>query len=88
MKLRVVRRDGSIETISAVGPAEIHHGEGMDHLHSADGMDHYFLHDGTYDGWGMDVSGQGIAVDPEEPISGGVVGDIIERIERERKIEP
>lgn len=83
MKLRVQHRDGRIETISVVGPAEIHHGEGLDHLHSADGLDHYFTPDGYYDGWGKAVTGQSILGTPE----GDAVLDDIDRISRERRIE-
>ena len=86
MKMRVMRRDGKVETISVVGPAEVHHGDGMDHLHSADGMEHWFLHDGTYDGWSAAASA-GTVVDQLDPL-GGVVGELIDRVERERKIEP
>ena len=86
MKMRVMRRDGSVETISVVGPAEVHHGEGMDYLHSANGLEHWFLHDGTYDGWST-AAPAGLLVDERHPL-GGVVGELIDRIERERKIEP
>ena len=78
MKMRVLRRDGFIETISVVGPVEVHHGDGMDHLHSGDGMDHYFLHDGTYDGWGI-AAPQGMTME--------TMTETIERVERDRKIE-
>lgn len=77
MKMRVQRGDGRIETISLVGPCEVHHGEGMDHIHSADGMDYYFLHDGTYDGCGAGVPGG----TTERTM------DMVERVERERAIE-
>lgn len=79
MNLRVVRRDLSVETISVVGPAEVHHGDGMDRLHSADGMDYFFLQDGTYDGWGQ-AAASGMTMNE-------MMGTI-ERVERERRIEP
>lgn len=79
MKLRVIRVDGRVETINLVGPVEIHHGEKMDHVHSADGLDYYFLLDGTYDGWGAAAS---TGMTMEDAV------ESIERIERERKIEP
>ena len=78
MKLRVQRGDGSIETISLVGPAEIHHSKGTNLIRSASGMDHYFLPDGSYDGWGMALP----SVSVED------AGEIIDRVNRERKIEP
>lgn len=78
MKVRVQRRDGRIETIQVVGPVEVHHGEKLDHFHAADGMDHYFTNEGFYDGWGQ-AAPPGMT--PED------AGPMIERIERERKIE-
>ena len=77
MNLRVERRDGRIETITVVGPAEIHHGEGLNHQHSAEGLDHYFTPDGHYDGWGRAALG----MTPEEVV------ESIDRIEGERRIE-
>lgn len=77
MKMRVQRRDGRVETIALVGPAEIHHGEDLDHVHSADGLDHYFTPDGFYDGWGRAAEG----------MTGGDVAETIDRVEGERTIE-
>ena len=92
MKLKLQRRDGQHETISIVGPVEVHHGEKMDHLHSADGMDHYFWSDdGTYDGWGMGAPTGDAAIEVAEGqdvLDHPAVRSIIERVERERKIEP
>jgi hypothetical protein len=85
MKLRVQRGDGSIETISIVGPVEIDEGRTMAHIHSAEGLDHYFTFDGHYDGWGMACN---IPI-PEGPAPmEGEVKDLIDRVEKDREIEP
>ena len=84
MKIRVQRRDGRIETISVVGPAKIHHGDGLDHLHSADSLDHYFTPEGYYDGWGKAVAGEPVLGTPE----GDAILDDIDRISREHSTRP
>lgn len=88
MKLRVQRVDGSIETISIVGPVEIDEGRTMAHIHSAEGLDHYFNFDGSYDGWGMGFApGQGPAVPDTANPFGGEIQEIINRVEKDREIE-
>jgi len=87
MKIRVVGRDGSIETITLVPPIEIRErdyevpeGVGkLTHITCGDGTDHFFTMDeGYYDGWGRGCS----AASLEE------AGQQIESFEASREIEP
>jgi hypothetical protein len=74
MKIRVQQRDGSMETISVVGPLTVHEGDSLSRFQSAEGMDHFFTADGFYDGWG-----RGCSATPEE------ASELIQRIEAERE---
>lgn len=76
MKIKVVRADGRIETITLAGTLAIQEG-GQNCLHADSGQDHFFLQDGTYDGWGMALAG---GVDLEQ------AGELIEHISASRDI--
>lgn len=58
MKIRVLRKNGEVETIILRGRLEIVDGEYMNRITVVSGLrfDHYFTHDGFYDGWGGAVS--------------------------------
>jgi len=51
VKIKVVRNDGSVETLSLTFPLS---GKSK-MIVSADGTEHFFLEDGTYDGWGRPI---------------------------------
>lgn len=58
MLLRVVRKDGAVETISIDASTTVHIGEDVDgkpenHLTTSSGVYHLFSEDGTYNGWAM-----------------------------------
>jgi len=57
MKIRVVSaKGGRHENITLSEPLTISKGDNLNKLISGDGMEHWFKPDGTYDGWGMDIS--------------------------------
>ena len=55
MKIQVIRKDGSLETLTLTEPLTIVRGEGMNRLVTSTGMEHWFTEQGIYDGWGMRV---------------------------------
>lgn len=83
MKIKVQRSDSSIETLNLIGNVTVREGSpgGMSTISLTDiGCTHFFLNDGTYDGWEMDVSGAGMAI---EDVQG-----FVEAVEADREIEP
>lgn len=57
MKVRVQRRDGSIETITLVPPITVGNpGDKLTQFSCGDGTEHWFTLDGYYDGWGRMVN--------------------------------
>lgn len=79
MKIRVQRRDGRIETITLVPPvSEIRDGSNLSSFKCGEGVEHFFTPEGHYDGWGRFT--EGIPMNEAE--------EIIERIERDRTIDP
>ena len=54
MKIRVQRKDGTIEALTLDGRFEVVNGEYMHRFTaiSESRLDHYFTHEGFYDGWG------------------------------------
>lgn len=85
MKIKVVRADGSIETINLVGSItareprndlEFPRNQSPLCVH-ATGTDYFFREDGIYDGWGMSC----IASEEE-----GLY--LAEAVEKDREIEP
>jgi hypothetical protein len=54
MKIRVVHKDGRIETLTLGGAVECREGHELDRLVASDG-EHFFTKDGYYDGWGRAV---------------------------------
>lgn len=57
MKIKVVHKDHSVETLTIPGPViiiegDVKKGHTFNRIEAADGMDHYFRQDGFYDGWG------------------------------------
>ena len=88
MRIRVMSRDGAIETITLVPPVTVHDSpydvpEGIEmltHLHCGDGTDHFFtFNEGFYDGWGR---GLAEGVDTQEAVR------TIEQVESSRETEP
>ena len=79
MRLRVQRRDGSMETIELLGDQMV--AEPNPSLARLTGarMEHWFTPDGYYDGWGMFA--------PPGLTTEGVT-EIIEVVEGSREIEP
>lgn len=87
MKIQVVRTSCEVETLTLTEPLTMIRSVtdgGMNRIVTATGMEHWFNDDGTYDGWGMDVSGSGIEVpDTGNPIE--AVSGFIEAIEADRE---
>ena len=84
MKIRVQRREGNIEIISVVGPLVVTEGGILSYFNSAEGMDHYFTPDGYYDGWGMACNIPSTK-ENKPPVT---ATELIDRIEKDREIEP
>lgn len=78
MKIKVQRKDGSIETLDINGAIEMHAGTHQNRISSGT-MDYFFNLDGTYDGWGRDVSSLNMHIDD--------AGVLISQIEDNRQIE-
>lgn len=78
MRLKVVHRDGRIETLTIVPPVYFEAGETLWFLRGGDGTEHWFqVDDGTYDGWGRAVNLPSVESAAEE----------ITRIEESREID-
>jgi hypothetical protein len=84
MKIQVVRCDGQTETLNLIGKVSVIEAApgGQGHLVvESTGTSHFFrTEDGTYDGWGMDVSDAGGNLNEDDMVK------LIDAVELDREI--